>query len=678
MRLIAITAFKITLVFLLGILCSRYLDFETNVIHVAILVIFLVLVLAWFRARKQFFQDIFFGCVTYVALFTLGVWVYHIHQPIHQETHYTNKIIGSQSHFMQLKIQEEIKPDLYNQKYIAQIFGIDEMPVSGKILVLLPKENNFKKLDIDQVLLVKTAFENLPQSKNPHQFDYASYLNQKGIYHQLRFESNSILSISKGSRTIKGIASNIRNSIQANLIENHFEGNALALINALLLGQRQDLSEEVYRNFAAAGAVHILAVSGLHVGIIMVFLQFIFKPLDRNRKGKIIKIIAVVVVFWIFAIIAGLSPSVLRAVLMFSFLTYAMESNRPTSTLNTLFASAFVLLVIEPNLLFHVGFQMSYLAVFSIFWITPILAKFYEPKFYIDKLFWGIFTVTIAAQIGVLPLSIYYFNYFPGLFFVTNLVVLPFLGILLGMGILVIFLASTNLLPPSIKEVYTYLLDSLLAFISWIANQDSYLFDDLALSKTQLLLFYMLLISLFLYFQKVGYLRFVIVLTAFICLQGNFILEKKQLNNQELILFHKSKNTIIGYKNGAKFSLFTTLDSSKISKEKILKTYKIKNKIKEITSESVQDIFQFNSKLIVVVDSLGVYPTSEKEVDLVILRGSPKIHLERLLDSLKPKIIIADGSNYTSYVTRWRETCKKRKLPFHHTGSEGAFILKPI
>jgi len=678
MRLIAITAFKITLVFLLGILCSRYLDFETNVIHVAILVIALVLLFAWLRARKQFFQDIFFGCATYLALFTLGVWVYHIHQPIHQETHYTKKNIGNQNHFMQLKILEELKPDLYNQKYIAHILGINEMHVSGKILVLLPKENNYKQLVVDHVLLVKTALESLPQSKNPNQFDYASYLNQKGIYHQLRFDNNSILSRSKGSRTIKGIASNIRNSIQANLIDNHFEGNALALINALLLGQRQELSEEVYRDFAAAGAVHILAVSGLHVGIIMLLLQFIFKPLERIKNGKILKIIAVVSCLWAFAIIAGLSPSVLRAVLMFSFLTYAMESNRPTSTLNTLFASAFVLLVIEPNLLFHVGFQMSYLAVFSIFWITPMVAKFYEPRFYIDKLFWGIFTVTIAAQIGVAPLSIYYFNYFPGLFFVTNLVVLPFLGILLGMGILVIFLASTNLLPPSVSEGYTYLLDSLVSLISWIASKDAYFFDDLAISKTQLLLFYVLLISIFLYFQKMGYIRFVIVLTVLICLQGNLILEKKQLNNQELILFHKSKNTIIGYKNGTKLALSTNLDSLKITKEKVLKAYKIKNKIEEITSDSVQDIFQFNSKLIVVVDSLGVYPTSEKEVDLVILRGSPRIHLERLLDSLNPKIIVADGSNYTSYVARWRETCKKRKLPFHHTGSEGAFILKPI
>ncbi|PKP26904.1 MAG: competence protein [Bacteroidetes bacterium HGW-Bacteroidetes-2] len=674
MRLISITSFKITLVFLLGILCSRYIYFETRQIHFTIIIIALVLLLAWLRARKQFFQDVFFGWVTYVALFGLGVWVYYIHQPMHQHTHYTQKIIDNQSYFIQLKILEKLKPDLYNQKYIAQVLGINETKASGSILVLFPKDSGLKKLQVDKVLLLKTAVENLPQSKNPNQFDYASYLNQKGIYHQIKVNSNEILSITNGSISMKGIASYVRTSIQDNLVENHFEGNALALINALLLGQRQDLSEDVYRDFAAAGAVHILAVSGLHVGIIMLLLQFIFKPLERIKKGKDLKIIIIVICLWIFAIVAGLSPSVLRAALMFSFLTYAMESNRPTSTLNTLFTSAFVLLLIDPNLLFHVGFQMSYLAVFSIFWITPLLAKFYSPKFYLDKLIWGIFTVTIAAQIGVGPLSIYYFNYFPGLFFVTNLVILPFLGILLGMGIIVIFLASTNLLPTSFSIGYSYILDYMIRFISWIASKDSYLFEDLSMSKVQLILFYLMLISIFLYVQKMRFLRFVLITLIF--LQLTYISEKIPSKNQELILFHKSKNTIIGHKNGNKLAISTLLDSSKISTEKLLKGYLIKNQIKEITSTKVHDIFQFNSEIIVVVDSLGVYPTLEKDVALVILRNSPKIHLERLLDSLKPKKLVADGSNYTSYVSRWRETCKKRKLPFHYTGSEGAFVLK--
>jgi competence protein ComEC len=121
--------------------------------------------------------------------------------------------------------------------------------------------------------------------------------------------------------------------------------------------------------------------------------------------------------------------------------------------------------------------------------------------------------------------------------------------------------------------------------------------------------------------------------------------------------------------------LFSNLSADQINKEPLIKNYKTKSKIKHNATKSVLETFQYKHKTIVVVDSLSVYPSVQDGVDLVILRNSPRVHLERMIDSLNPRKIVADGSNYTSYVQRWRETCKKRKLPFHHTGSEGAYRL---
>ncbi|MEX2349742.1 MAG: ComEC/Rec2 family competence protein [Flavobacteriaceae bacterium] len=675
MRLINITAFKITLIFLGGILCCHYWGFSKLHLEYALFFTFALFLIAWFRSGKQLFQDSFFGIVAYLILFVMGAWVYHIHQPIHHENHYTNYYNPRQDAFFQLRIKETLKPDLYNQKHVAEIIAINETVVSGDILLLIRNNSIPAELQIDDVLLIKTNKQELPKPKNPHQFDYASYLNRQGIYHQIQINPFEIIHKTKGTASLKGAANKVRSYINEKLIENNFNQETLSLINALLLGQRQQLSKDIYNDFAAAGAVHILAVSGLHVGIIMLILQFVLKPLERLRNGKRIKIIGVVLCLWVFAVIAGLSPSVLRAVTMFSFLAYAMESKRETSSFNTLLASAFLLLAIDPNLIFHIGFQMSYMAVFAIVWICPMIQKYYHPKTIIDRKIWETLTVTFAAQLGVAVLSIYYFHHFPGLFFITNVVILPFLGLILGGGILVIALASINILPSFLHQAYSSLLEKLIAFIGWVAKQDRYYFDEISLNTLQVIGLYFFLVALILAFQKLKFAHVFALFISIICLQGIYFWNKSQTASQELLVFHKSRHTVIGYKNARNLNLYSNSLQDEFRNEGFIKNYKVGAHIKDVNLEKLPPYFEFDKKRIFVTDSTGVFPKNGK-VDVLIISESPKFHLDRVLDSLKPSLIIADGNNYTSYVKRWRETCTKRKLPFHHTGTEGAYIIK--
>lgn len=676
MRLLNSTAFKITLLYLAGILCASHFEIAPNNLQIAGGFIVLLLLIAWFRARKMIFQDGVFGGLALIAFFIFGAWVYQLHQPVNHSNHYTNKALEAEKNSFQLKIKSQLKPDLYNEKYTASILAIDDTEVKGDVLLLINKDTLDFQLAVDDLVFLTTEFQELPIPKNPYQFDYAAYLNQLGIYHQLRIRKDEILLKRKGKTTLRGLAFEVRKHINKQLLRNGFQGNPLALINALLLGQRQELSQEVYSDFAAAGAVHILAVSGLHVGIIMLILQFLFKPIERLRNGKTIKITCVVICLWIFAVIAGLSPSVLRAVTMFSFLAYAMESSRETSTFNTLLASAFLLLTINPNLLFHIGFQMSYLAVFAIIWINPMLQRLYRPKSFVFKKLWQIFTVSFAAQLGVSVLSIYYFNHFPGLFFVTNLVVLPFLGLILGLGVLIIFLAVIKALPPILTEGYSGLLETLVSFINWVASQRSFYFDSLSFSKPEVILYYLLIISGILVFQKFSGRRFIFFFITVLMIQIAWIWNKKESAEQEFVIFHKSRNSIFGFKHGNELTLFSNMDGEQLNKETLLKNYRTKANVNELITAPLRETFWYNQKTIVIIDSVSVYPATKKGVDVVILRNSPKVHLERMIDSLKPGRVIADGSNFTSYVNRWRETAQKRKLPFHHTGKEGAFVME--
>lgn len=675
MQLINLTAFKVTFALAVGILISHFTTVPLVLLHKLLSVSFILLVFAWFRSRKMLVQDVIFGYIALTSLILLGMWVYQMHQPANHSNHYTNQLQVDEEQLLQLKIKSELKPDLFNKKYVAELHSAESKKAGGKVLLLVAKEINQNDFHVGDLVLTYSRFQELPSPKNPYQFDYGSYLNKQGIYHQIQVRDSLLFQHFKGSPGLRGKAAVFRDNINKELINNGFEGDALALINALLLGQRQELSQQVYSDFAAAGAVHILAVSGLHVGIILLILKFVFKPLERLRKGKTIKVITIIICLWGFALIAGLSPSVLRAVTMFSLLAIALESGRTNIRFSSLLASAFLLLLINPNLLFHVGFQMSYLAVFAILWIVPMFEK-RRPRFKVLSVPFDIITVTLAAQLGVGPLSVYYFNYFPGLFFLTNLVIIPFLGIILGSGILVILLTQLKIYHPLLTDIYTRMLEKLLAFIQWVARQDRFYFDEISLSVPQVLSLYLGIIMLVVVMNQFTTKKLTYLLISVLFIQTAFIFEKIKTQNNELVVFHKSRNTIIGIKEANRLTIFSNLKDSLIDNEQMLKNYKTKTQVTTVEVKPLPNAFQYEEKTVVIIDSLMLYPVSKTGVDVLLLRNSPQLHPERVMDSLNPRMIVADGSNYSTYVHLWREFAQKRKLPFHHTGKEGAFMFK--
>src|SRR5690606_8574638 len=218
-----------------------------------------------------------------------------------------------------------------------------------------------------------------------------------GVYRQLNASPLEVLVMNSEINDLQALAGKIREGIISRLRSYDFGPDELAIIQALLLGQRQEISQEIYSNYAAAGVIHILAVSGLHVGIILLLLNSLFKPLERLKAGRFLKLLLLLILLWSFALLAGLSPSVVRAVSMFSFVAVGMQLKRRTSVLNTLFISLMVLLLINPGFIRQVGFQLSYAAVFSIVLIQPHIYRIYKGELKIVKYFWGLLSVSLAA-----------------------------------------------------------------------------------------------------------------------------------------------------------------------------------------------------------------------------------------------------------------------------------------
>lgn len=639
-----------------------------------VLVIFLCIIWLWNKKRLE--PTPIFGVLVCFLFVLLGFTNYSLRLPKAQKNHFTQLSVSLESTLIQLKITETLKPDLFNTKYIAEVIAVNTLKSQGKILLQLQKDSLQAPLSVDDIILFSGSLQPVREPKNPYQFNYAYYMKTVGVYGQLQSNHAGIIVSKKGSTTLVGLSEKIRDHLIAKLKNTPLQTNERSILQALVLGQRRDIDKSLYDDYAAAGAIHILAVSGLHVGILYFILLFLFRPLTYLKYGSMVRSILIVVLLWSFSVVAGVSPSVVRAVTMFSFFTLAMAIKRPTNSFNTLFLSFFLLLLLRPNWLFHVGFQLSYLAVFAILWIQPKLYKLYRPRFYVDRLFWGIITVTISAQLGIIPLSLYYFHQFPGLFFLTNIVILPVLGILLASGLLLVLLAAFNVLPDFFAEGFNVCLTLLNSFISWVAGQEAFLFQDIPFSRVMVIGSYLFLLSLVLLWKQYQYRRVVYFLTSVLLLLVLLIWEKEQSRYSEMVVFNKSRNSLIGIKQHTHLTIFKTdTASSEISEKYPINRYKTATNVTSVSERILPTYFIFQQKSIIVLDSLGVYPKNT-EVNIVLLTQSPKVNLERLLESLQPELIIADGSNYTSYVNRWRETCLKKKLPFHHTGGKGAFTFK--
>jgi competence protein ComEC len=676
MKLLNFTIIKLTICLVIGILLAHFakLSFQS------ILYITIGLVIStgiyWLILRSKINKSPLFGILACFCMIGIGMTSYNIQNETLRPQHYSNQNHLENQNVIIFQIEKRLKPDAYNDKYIVGVKSFNNKEATGHLLINVRRDSVANLYNVDDVLFTSTELKVIQKPLNPYQFDYSKYLELKQVYHQLYLNSDNILQLSDSKSTIYGYADQLRQTINTKLIEAGFKDEVLSIMNALLLGQRQTIDKTIYNNYVNSGTIHILAVSGLHVGILLWILNFVFSPLLYLKYGHFIRPFILVSILWSFAVVAGLSPSVTRAVTMFSIISIAMHLKRPTNIYNTLVISAFVILLFEPSFLFSVGFQMSYLAVLGIVSVQPTIYKLWKTKYYLTDKLWQILTVTLAAQVGVVPISLFYFHQFPGLFFISNIVVIPFLGLILGLGLLVIAFALIGFLPKPIVITYSFIIESLNHFIAWIAQFEDFLFRDIPFNLLQVITCYLIIVALIQLYKFRNFKWTAISLIALIGLQSVFIYNTFETQNEAFVVFNKSRYSMIGIKKNDNLALYHNLDSTMLKSNYAIKNYKVGESINNLYSDSLQSIYTYKNKTILVIDSLAVYKGLSFKPNCILLRNSPRLNLNRLIDSLQPQQIIADASNYKSYLKRWKASCEHKKIPFHQTNEKGAFIIE--
>jgi competence protein ComEC len=388
---------------------------------------------------------------------------------------------------------------------------------SDKVLLYVQKSAQSKALMPGDEFLFKTNLMPVKNHGNPKEFDYAMYLKTSDIIAQSYIDSSSWALIkSYSNNSIEVLLQRYRYDV-INSIKKYLTGEELAIANAIITGYKSDLPEETKERYAQAGVMHILAISGLHVGIIYMIFNYFLLFFKKNQYSDLVRYFMLIGLIWLYAIFTGMSPSVIRTAIMFTFIIVGKSVNRSISIYNSLSACAFFMLVANPFLLFNVGFQLSYVAVLSIVYYHPKIYQLVYFKNYIADKIWSLFAVGIAAQLGVFPIVLLYFHQFPVYFFIGNIIIVPIVMIVVILG----FFVNSFALIPFLSKIFIIVS----GFFIKIMNHIVHLINELPLLSIKgicftvydLIFVYLIimLLTAFILIKKAKYLKFSLISVIF-------------------------------------------------------------------------------------------------------------------------------------------------------------------
>lgn len=311
----------------------------------------------------------------------------------------------------------------------------------GEMLFYMSKSPESKKLNYGDRVLIHAKPTWIAEPSNPDEFNYKRYLYFHNIYAQVYANQKSWILLEKSEPTLRGFALSLRQRLISTLEKYIIRKQEVSVAAALVLGFRDFLDIEQINAFSSAGAMHVLAVSGMHVGILFLMLGAVFGWIEKFRRIRWLKHLMILSFIWFYAMLTGFSPSVMRASVMISVMIIGQMISRKGNIYNTMALAATILISFKPFMITEVGFQLSFLAVFGIVAWHPVVFRWFEPSSWLLHKIWEITSVSLAAQIMTFPLGLLYFHQFPLLFFVSNLVVIPLAFVIMVSTIVLLLLS---------------------------------------------------------------------------------------------------------------------------------------------------------------------------------------------------------------------------------------------
>jgi len=654
-----------------------------------VLLAVLVLLFGVFSFKSTLKFNGVIGLLAFLIVFFFGYFRLQHFKDDFQEIHLVHFKGEFEAYRATVVEQPENKPNSTKAVVtINEIFKNDSAEFwTAKVNLYLDKELG-KNLKYGDQLLIQGQPNLMVGPMNPGEFDYRNYLIYNNIFHQHFVGDRFVVLGNAPPSTIMYYAFKLRTKCQ-DILTNMIDDDAVrGVVLALVIGVKDELDVDVRKAYSAAGAMHVLAVSGLHVGIIYAIILLLFKRLglvNKNRRWQLAVIS--ILVLWLYAFITGLSPSVLRAVTMFSFVAIGKASKRNTNIYNTLAASAFVLLWYNPYLIMSVGFQLSYLAVFGIVYLQP---KFYNlltvKNVLLDKV-WAITCVSLAAQIATGPLSILYFHQFPSYFFVSNLFIIPAALVILVLGLVVLIFGWV----PFFGEATAWLLSKIVsatnALVYTVEGIPGSVIQGVNIKSYESWLIYFCIVFLILLFstKKFKYLVWAALMSFSFGLSQIFE-RSKFIDKSTVSVFNVSNTSVVDFASPNGTSLIG--DSAFINNDdklrfsiqpKRLISYQginVKNDQLKLSSAKIigADLFVFQGESFLIINDPKIQTViSEKRIsiDNIILSREAIKDLTQLTALFEFNRIIIDRSNRKYLVDKLTSQADKLNLDIHSISESG-------
>ncbi len=561
-----------------------------------------------------------------------------------------------------------------------------------KLLVFFKKDSSVASLKAGQKIVFNTQLNETKSNQNPFGFDYGSYLKLKQIGYTSFVGNNDWELLDNKVSGIKNKALNFRQSLLSVYSENGITGDHLAVLSALTLGYKNQLDAKLKSAYSAAGAMHVLAVSGLHVGILYWILNWILSLSGWLKKFIRFRFLLVFAGIWVYAFITGLSPSVLRATVMISFLMGGKLLNRNISIYNSLAASAFILLSLNPLLLFNLGFKLSYFALTGIVFFQPKISRLFYVKFLPLRWAWELTAVSIAAQLATFPLTIKHFHQFPIYFWFSNLGVSLMAFIIFTMAIFLLIISPWHIVAGFIGKVTDMLLMVNQHFIDFINNLPGALVNDLGFSGMQILLIYGIIFFMSFWLVSKRYYPLLISLMLIMSMGlGNVLKQKVRANQSALCVYQVTRGTGLQFVNNDQSNwMFSEQTDQKVRSSMMQDGNLYWNTRKccslvfdRISDTTIQErdwfykngfwsFHDIKGLLIHTNSEIPGIPVDTLCFDYLIVTGNPSFNLSDIPQKIKFKNIIIDGSVPFWKIDKFRrETSQTASFA---TAEQGAYI----
>lgn len=650
--------YPITFSYVSGIFCSFYFKLPTAVVVWAAVISFMALVSLYILQRTKGFNsklNLLTILAVFVAFASLGSLSYSFNNK-------TVRIDNLHEKEFTIKVTDVLKSNAYSHRMYANLVSHSQHP---KVLVTFSNKAAIPK--IGTIYKLVGSIKKVPEPRNLYDFNYSAYLQLKNIHYQIT-SYNEPFKV-KEEKSFQSIIVGGRDYLTAQFSKLEYSEKTQGFIQALLFGIKTNLNDEIQQQFKDFGILHVLAVSGMHVVLLFSTISYVLRKL-RVSKNAIT--ILLVVFLLIFSLMAGFSGSVVRAALMCLMSIVGSLTGRRSHAVNLLVGSMLLILLCDPNYLFDVGFQLSYLAVFAIVFCYPVVQRFFTFKNSILNYFGQLVGVSLVAQLGVLPLSIYYFKQIPLLFLIGNIIAIPITSFLLCAWFIQMLLSLISVkivafFTPILSGISTFCFDSLTRLSDYFSIKTI----DFHFNIFQTILTLGLIFTIFWFFHKKQLYKVYVFLSLIILFQLITLQDViGNKNKQEIVVMSDADNVVLLNRVGS--SIYQIGNAKKYTLQS-LKNYELHTNSKVTKVDSLRNSFVLNDKKWLVIDSLEVYP--KQQFDFVILHQNPKINLDRLIREVQPKMILLHNGNYQYLVDEYVEYFKERKIPYHDMRTKGSYVI---